>query len=101
MIVELLRPAGVELARRWLVALLMVDQADREALVAEVERRVAEQYGRGGTDPDEPVPQVHVVHPPVQRPGYVEQVVASYDVRAQASPTARPRATRQPRSRNA
>lgn len=45
MIVELLRPAGPDLARRWLAALLLVDISDREAVVASIERQVADVYG--------------------------------------------------------
>lgn len=44
LIVEMLRPLGPELARRWLGALLMVDPAEREAMVEAVEVRVAELY---------------------------------------------------------
>jgi hypothetical protein len=94
MLVELLRPAGPDLARRWLAALLMVDEQDRPALVGEVERRVVEAYERSrGLAPSSrrampltphappspsAAPEVHIVHPPVQRAGFVEQVVATY-----------------------
>lgn len=44
MIVELLQPAGPDLARRWLAALLLVDRADRESLVESIERQVVEAY---------------------------------------------------------
>lgn len=44
MIVELLRPAGPDLARRWLAALLLVDISDREAVVESIERQIAETY---------------------------------------------------------
>ncbi len=73
MLVDLLRPAGADLARRWLAALLLVDEADRPALVAEVERRVARHYPRRTPDHN-----VEVVHPPVQRDGYVEQTHVTY-----------------------
>lgn len=45
MIVELLRPAGPDLARRWLAALLLVDISEREAVVSSIERQIAETYG--------------------------------------------------------
>ena len=45
MLVELLRPAGPDLGRRWLAALLLAPEADRAAIVASVERRIAGMYG--------------------------------------------------------
>lgn len=78
MLVELLQPAGPDLARRWLAALLTVDRAEREALVAEVERRVAERCGA-------PAPEITVVHPPAQREGYVEEVTVTYERPAPAA----------------
>lgn len=44
MLVELLRPAGAELGRRWLAALLLVPAGEREAVVAAVERRIVEEF---------------------------------------------------------
>jgi len=44
-LVELLRPAGPALARRWLAALLMAPEADRPAIVESVEQRMANMYG--------------------------------------------------------
>lgn len=74
MLLELLHPAGPELARRWLAALLLVDRADREALVAEIERRVSAAYP--------PAPsldaELHHRSPPVQRDGFVEEVETTY-----------------------
>lgn len=79
MLVELLRPGGSDLSRRWLAALLLVDEADRPALVAEVERRAADAYAKRRADPRrDDSAEVHVVHPPVQREGYVEQTIATY-----------------------
>ncbi|MDX2131303.1 MAG: hypothetical protein SFY69_04550 [Planctomycetota bacterium] len=98
MLVDLLRPGTADLARRWVGALLTVDPADREALVAEVERRVASLYplAPGADQPDAgsslsgaadepPAEPVDVVHPPRQRDGYVEQVRVTYE-RGTASP---------------
>ncbi|GJQ31007.1 MAG: hypothetical protein HBSAPP03_28910 [Phycisphaerae bacterium] len=89
MLVELLEPAGPELARRWLAALLTVDRAARASLVAEIERRVAEAY-----PPPEGLPaEVTVHHPPVQRDGYIEEVTTTYVVgeRKPAKRSTRPR----------
>lgn len=44
LLVELLQPAGTELARRWLAALLMVHRHERESVVTAVERRLARLY---------------------------------------------------------
>lgn len=80
MLVELMRPGGVELARRWLAALLVVDEGEREGVVAAVERQIVETYGiprdyaRGSGGSEEFL----LVHPPVQREGYVEQVETTF-----------------------
>jgi hypothetical protein len=91
MLVELLTPAGPDLARRWVAALLTVDRQDREALVSEVERRVAAAYGGGANERE-----VDVRHPPAQKDGYVEQLVTTYaEVKApaaQAKPAGKRRA---------
>ncbi len=70
MLVELLRPAGPELGRRWLAALLLAPASEREAVVEAVERRMSEEYGGGAA--------LTLSEPPVQRQGHVEQVVRSY-----------------------
>jgi len=44
MLVDLMRPAGAELGRRWLSCLLIAPESDREAIVRSVERRMAELY---------------------------------------------------------
>ena len=44
MLIELLRPAGPALARRWLAALLLAPESDREAIVESVEQRMATLY---------------------------------------------------------
>lgn len=106
-LLELLRPATPDLARRWLSALLLVPEAEREAVVSSIERRIVELYtqdARSGQaasqpanppasapndeqDPDDPPPspgpsgrRVEVVQPPQQRDGYVEQVITTYEV---------------------
>jgi hypothetical protein len=96
-----MRPAGPELARRWLACLLLVDRADRETLVAEVEKRVAALYGEheGAGEPGrDGAREVTVVHAPVQREGYVERTETTYAVPAE-KPTETPTAkvVRKPR----
>jgi len=44
MIAELMRPAGPDLVRRWVAALLAAPEPEREAIVESVERRIAELY---------------------------------------------------------
>ena len=44
MIVELLQPAGPDLARRWLAALMLVDRAERELVVESIERQIVAAY---------------------------------------------------------
>ncbi len=100
LLVELLRPLTPELARRWLSALLLVPGEERSAVVARVERAIVDAYSgtsslaepidpRGAREhpidlpaipPDDRAEerQVHVVYPPRQREGFVEQVVRTY-----------------------
>jgi hypothetical protein len=77
MLTELLKPGGVELARRWLAALLLVPAAEREEVVKAVETRIVAEY-------DLPLEaearEVVVRYPAVQREGYVEEVVKRYGV---------------------
>lgn len=44
LLIELLRPAGPELARRWLSALLLVPEHEREQVVDSVEAEIVNQY---------------------------------------------------------
>jgi hypothetical protein len=109
MLVELLRPGGPELIRRWVSALLMAPTAEREAIVNEVERSLVELYAEPLFDGDassqecdqtkssEP-PVVHVVTPAVQREGYVEQIERSYSEPADAK---RAKSKAKPKSRGA
>lgn len=73
MLVELLRPVGPELARRWLAALLLVPEGDRAAVVRTIEEHLAGLYGEGGRGAE-----FTVLHPPEQKAGYVEQVEVTY-----------------------
>ncbi|HYE02134.1 MAG TPA: hypothetical protein VD963_02745 [Phycisphaerales bacterium] len=115
MIVELLRPAGADLARRWLAALLLVPEPERPAVVAAIESRIAATYpaqppllrpeaAAAVDDPATPAPSatragparrpaprtVQLVGPPRQRPGYVEQVHRTYEVLEGAAAPANP-----------
>jgi len=57
LLIELLRPAGIELARRWVAALVLVPESDRAAVVEAVERQITREFAGngagGGIDPDE------------------------------------------------
>lgn len=79
MLVELLRPAGAELGRRWLACLMLAPEAEREAIVASIERRMAELYLDNGDDDGERT--LNVAHSPQQREGFVEQKVTTYAVK--------------------
>ena len=82
MLVQALRPATPELARRWLAALLIVPEPEREAVVEAVERQIVATYGIEKTARQEEADrEVRVVSPPVQREGYVEHVETEYVVR--------------------
>lgn len=75
MLVELLKPAGAELARRWVAALLLAPAEEREAIVEEVESRMVELYEPrdGGSEV-----MLEVSDEPIQRDGYVERVTRTY-----------------------
>lgn len=90
-IIELLRPASPDLARRWLAALLVVPVPDRAALVEAIERRIADTYPRPHEDRE-----ITVVFPPQQRDGYVEQIEKTYAVKKK--PAAEKAAGRKSRS---
>lgn len=87
LLVELLRPLGPQLARRWVAALLAVDAHDRAALVEMIENRVAELYADSPRRPAER--QVTLVGPPRQRDGYVEQVETTFEVREEPAASRR------------
>lgn len=95
MLVDLLRPMGPELARRWLAALLMVDEDKREEVVAAVERQlVADDEGRPhrsftkrGKAGEEL--ELRLVSPPVARDGFVEQKITTYAVEGEPKRRAR------------
>lgn len=63
---------------------MIVDEADRESLVAAIEKRVVETYGLGRDTPATPeaseAMDVTIVGQPRQRPGFVERVDTTYSV---------------------
>lgn len=80
MLVSLLRPGGVELARRWLAALQLIPPAQREAVVASVEAQIVAEFGAPVAPADDAAREMVVRYPPVQKAGYVEEVVKRYGV---------------------
>ena len=44
LLIELLRPAGAESARRWVAALLLVPEEEREAVIERVETSIVRTY---------------------------------------------------------
>ncbi|MFI4882647.1 MAG: hypothetical protein ACIAQU_08695 [Phycisphaerales bacterium JB064] len=83
MLVEILRPAGAELSRRWLACLLLAPEAEREAIVRSVEQRMAELYLKPDDQPKQQR-EVNVAHPPEQREGFIEQKITTYAVNEDA-----------------
>ena len=78
MLVELLRPAGAELGRRWLACLMLAPESEREAIVESIERRMAELYLDTNAKAER---SVDVVHPSEQHEGFVEQKITTYAVK--------------------
>lgn len=78
MLVELLRPAGAELGRRWLACLMLAPESEREAIVDSIERRMAQLYLK-----PEDGRSVSVAHPPEQHEGFVEQKFTTYEIKAE------------------
>lgn len=89
MLVELLQPAGPELARRWLSALLLAPREERESLVRAVEAKVAQLFGTKAPLDRSPAEdrELTVISPQVQKEGYVEQIETTY---VQSGPDAAP-----------
>ncbi len=83
-LVEMLRPGGADLARRWVAALFLAPETEREEIVASVERRLVGLYAKEDAEAGEreggDSPQVlHLAEPPIQREGYVEQTIRTYE----------------------
>ncbi|MFT5423966.1 MAG: hypothetical protein ACI89L_001758 [Phycisphaerales bacterium] len=49
MLVEVMKPMGPELARRWVAALTLVPEHEREAVVQAVEQQITAEYADRGT----------------------------------------------------
>ena len=45
LLVDLLKPTGPELARRWLAALTLVPEEERESVIESVEAEILKQFG--------------------------------------------------------
>lgn len=76
-----MKPAGADLSRRWLAALMLVPVDERAAVVEAVEKQIVEQYdpaNRDGSDEVADEAFVHVHEPPVQKQGHTEQTIRSY-----------------------
>lgn len=104
----MLRPGGIDLARRWVAALMLAPESDRPAIVAEVERRLVTMYAepmieRAAENDDaeaesDNAPVVHVVVPPVQKAGYIEEVERAYTAETPGKARARKPGTGDARS---
>jgi hypothetical protein len=79
-LIELMRPGGVDLARRWLAALLLVPPGEREEVVKAVEARIVAEYDKACAAEGDGSREIVVRYPAVQREGYVEEVVKRYGV---------------------
>lgn len=44
LLIELMRPGSIELARRWVSALMLVPEEEREAVVSVVEAQIVADY---------------------------------------------------------
>lgn len=80
MLVELLKTGSLELTRRWVAALLLVPEAEREAVVKSVEGRIVAVYDNPTNDALDDR-EIVVRYPAVQHDGYVEEVVKRYEVK--------------------
>ncbi|MEQ8843823.1 MAG: hypothetical protein RIB58_03130 [Phycisphaerales bacterium] len=81
MLVELLRPAGAELGRRWLACLLLAPESERRAIVEAVEQRMADLYLRDNQKQQAGERQVTIAHEPTQADGFIEQKFTTYAVK--------------------
>lgn len=92
-LVELLRAGSPDLARRWLAALLLVPETDRERIVEAVEHQIVNEYAVPASD-DAESPAMRVVYPPKEIPGGTEHVTVEYrenNPRKTHGPTRKPR----------
>jgi len=78
MLIELMKPAGPDMARRWLACLLCAPESERAALLAEMEARAATFIPQSHAAAPHTAPEITILHPPVQHEGYTEQVSTTY-----------------------
>jgi|GEM_PF-1666158 len=52
LLTDLLRPGQIELARRWVAALMLVPEDEREAMVEAIEQRIVETYAEPTPTPE-------------------------------------------------
>ncbi|GAB4516814.1 MAG: hypothetical protein Tsb0013_21230 [Phycisphaerales bacterium] len=81
MLIELLRPATPDLARRWLAALLIVPEDEREAVVEAIEGRMHEEYDDAERARAEAARWLHISEIEEQHDGYTQRVERSYEVK--------------------
>lgn len=74
LLIELLRPATPELARRWLAALLLAPEHDRLEIVESVEQRMLETYGAHHADDT----LLHIPSETREHPTHTETTIRSY-----------------------
>jgi hypothetical protein len=99
LIIELLRPGSADLGRRWLAALMLVPERERQAVVEAIEARLVSTYAplsarQAGAHAEESADdrvQFRLHARPVQRDGYVEEVIRDIEV-VRAPAGERPRA---------
>lgn len=86
LLVELLRPATPELARRWLAALLLAPEHEREGIVVAIEKRMHDLYAPASPDDDT---LLHIDSESRSHPTHTETVVRSYAAPKPPSPRKR------------
>ncbi len=93
-LVELLKPGGADLARRWVAALMLAPAEERERIVEAVEAKIVELYALDEQADDDigeaaaasaEAQEFDLVEPPVQKEGRVEQTIHTYAAAAEAS----------------
>ncbi|MEM1423134.1 MAG: hypothetical protein AAGH64_03930 [Planctomycetota bacterium] len=91
MLIELIRPATPDLARRWLASLLIAPEEDREAIVRAIEAKMRATYDDAERDRAEEQRWLHVSGPEVLKDGYTERVERTYEVKPDEEEDARSR----------
>lgn len=94
-LIELLRPAGPDLARRLVAALLLAPVEEREGIVEAIEARMVELF----VESEKPAREIDVLESEAQREGYVEQVFRTYEVERDQGAQQEPKAEDEPAKR--